>query len=236
LNLVVYPRTIAVPVAMPGMAKDIEGKPTGQPSDADISFHALRDYEAGDDRRSIHWRSTARLGKLMVRQSEDARRVQLALIVSTEREEYAREKDFEIAVGAYASLGLAELDSSGEVAVAAGGGVLEASTDGRGALLDHSAGITLQPRARGGVSLASSAAMSRREVPRATLAILVTGTVSSVHDLQRVAQFLPREAKAIAVRCHAGADLELTQVGRLGVVTVGSLDDLPRALRRLGMS
>ena len=44
-----------------GFAKDLEG-PTSDASPAgDIAFHALRPYQLGDDRRHIHWMSTARI-------------------------------------------------------------------------------------------------------------------------------------------------------------------------------
>ncbi|MDR2380827.1 MAG: DUF58 domain-containing protein, partial [Bifidobacteriaceae bacterium] len=143
LEVVVYPKTIPVPVGASGMAKDIEGKPTGQASEADISFHSLREYVAGEDRRAIHWRSTARTGRLMVRQSEDTRRVQMALLVATAAGEYAQAADFELAVSAYASVGLAQLATSGELAVIAQGAVLPLAKSGPGALLDHAAAINL---------------------------------------------------------------------------------------------
>src|SRR5207342_171865 len=34
----------------------------------DQHFHALRDYVLGDEPRTVHWRSSARAGKLVVRQ------------------------------------------------------------------------------------------------------------------------------------------------------------------------
>ncbi|MDR1824547.1 MAG: DUF58 domain-containing protein [Bifidobacteriaceae bacterium] len=236
IDVVVYPTTVPVPIALPGMAKDVEGMPTGQPSEADISFHALREYQDGDDQRSIHWRSTARLGKLMVRQSEDARRVQLALVVSNAREEYHRERDFELAVSAYASMGLAEVDSSGEVAVVAGGGALKVGRLGRGPILDHSAALQLNWIGDKGRTLAEAAGLARREVPGATLAILVTGGVSVLGDLRRIAEFLPREAHVLAVRCQTGQEPHVTRVGRLGIATIGQLDDLPAVLRKLGLT
>jgi hypothetical protein len=170
----------------------------------------------------------------MVRQSEDTRRVQLALVVSTARAEYAKERDFELAVAAYASMALAEVASSGNVAVTAGGAT--ARTRHRAQVLDHSAGLTLSSEASPGVTLASAAALARRDVPGATLAVLIGGTGLSTHSVQRVARFLPREASAIAVRCRVGADLGLTRVGRIAIATVGSLEDLGRALRRLGLT
>jgi uncharacterized protein (DUF58 family) len=235
LQVVVYPETVRVPVGVSGMAKDIEGKPTGQPSETDISFHALRDYEPGDDQRSIHWASTARLGRLMVRQSEDTRRVQMAIMVATAAREYARERDFELAVSVYASIGLAQLASSGELAVVALGAALPIAKAGPGPLLDHAAGIQLSNAASGDDSLAAAAAKARNETPGATLAVMVTGDRLSDRDLRRIAWFLPREASALAVRCRVGADISISRVGRLGLATVGALDQLPRALRRLGL-
>jgi uncharacterized protein (DUF58 family) len=235
LEVVVYPPTVTVPVSWPGMAKDIEGKPTGQPSEADVSFHALREYVHGDDIRSIHWRSTARLGHLMVRQSEDTRRVQMVLLVSTAPEEYARRRDFELAVSVYASLGLAQAQASGDLAVLAGGSTLPIAKAGPGPVLDHAAASQLGPPGAANHSLASAAGRSRREAPRATLAILVTGTKLPVSAVRRAAWFLPREASALALRCEQGAELTVSKIGRLGLGTIGSLDELPRALRRLGL-
>ena len=64
----VHPRTVRVPFDATGFQLDVEGVSTGRLSSSDVSFHALRDYEPGDDRRAVHWQSTARLGKLIVRQ------------------------------------------------------------------------------------------------------------------------------------------------------------------------
>ncbi|MDR2347223.1 MAG: DUF58 domain-containing protein [Bifidobacteriaceae bacterium] len=231
LELAVYPATVKAPLAGAGSVKDIEGRPAGRPSEADATFHALRDYQAGDDRRAIHWQSTARLGRLVVRQSEETRRLHLALVVSTAADEYASPGDFELAASVYASLGLSQLDSAGQLALVAQGGVLKLARGGRGPLLDQAAaaGLRRQPAGRGG--LAAAAKLARLRLPATTLAVMVTGTVLGERQLRRVAALLPRQAAALAIRCRLGAALSVCHLGRLGLVTIGALDQLPQALK-----
>jgi len=46
-------------------------------------LHAIRPYQPGDSQRSIHWRTTARRGELMVREFEEESSENLVLIVDT---------------------------------------------------------------------------------------------------------------------------------------------------------
>lgn len=48
---------------------------------AQLEFHGLRTFRAGDSPRHIHWRTTARRGELMVREFEDLPNDNLILIV-----------------------------------------------------------------------------------------------------------------------------------------------------------
>ena len=66
-------------------------------------FLTLREYVHGDDLRRVHWKSTARTGNLMIRQSEH-RRESGALLVLDTRFGAASEQNFEKMVGAAASL------------------------------------------------------------------------------------------------------------------------------------
>ena len=75
----VHPRTIGVPSTSTGLIRDLEGTPTRDLTSSDVAFHALREYQPGDERRYIHWKSTAKTGTYMVRQFEQTRRSHLVV-------------------------------------------------------------------------------------------------------------------------------------------------------------
>ena len=82
LDLFVHPRTIAIPSMSTGFVRDLEGAPTRDLTASDVAFHALREYVPGDERRNIHWKSTAKTGSYMVRQFEETRRSHLLVALS----------------------------------------------------------------------------------------------------------------------------------------------------------
>ena len=112
----VHPRTVRVPFDATGFQLDVEGVSTGKLSSSDVSFHALRDYEPGDDRRAVHWQSTARLGKLIVRQYEETHRSHHVIVLDTSRDAWDHDT-FETAVSVAGSLGLANLRESRPVSL-----------------------------------------------------------------------------------------------------------------------
>jgi uncharacterized protein (DUF58 family) len=58
--------------AMPvGVVLDYDGRVDEHARAGTITFSSLRDYVPGDDPRQIHWRSTARLGSMVVRERMD---------------------------------------------------------------------------------------------------------------------------------------------------------------------
>jgi uncharacterized protein (DUF58 family) len=62
----VYP-IAAVPV---GLSRSMDGRVDRVPQGS-ITFAALREYVIGDDLRHVHWRTSARVGELMVREHVD---------------------------------------------------------------------------------------------------------------------------------------------------------------------
>jgi uncharacterized protein (DUF58 family) len=73
------------------------------PSPAHDEFLALRDYELGDDLRRIHWRSTARLGELVVREDESAWQPETVLVLDN-RASAHRGATYEATMEALASI------------------------------------------------------------------------------------------------------------------------------------
>ena len=83
VTLYVHPKTIRVPFDATGIHADVEGVTTAKLSSSDVSFHALRDYVPGDDRRNVHWPMTAHIGRLVVRQFEETRRSHHLVVLDT---------------------------------------------------------------------------------------------------------------------------------------------------------
>lgn len=83
-------------------------------ADPMAGFQSLRDYQHGDDTRTIHWPSTARLGHLMVREQIDPRRPRLIVILDTSTGSYEGD-DFEDAVDIAASVCAHGLDGGLQV-------------------------------------------------------------------------------------------------------------------------
>ena len=81
VELFVHPRIVGIDGLGLGVQRDLEGQTTSDLSTSDLAFHTLRDYVSGDDRRYVHWRSSAKAGKLLVRQFQDTRRSRLTIVV-----------------------------------------------------------------------------------------------------------------------------------------------------------
>jgi uncharacterized protein (DUF58 family) len=226
IDLYVHPRTVRLAGLTSGWIRDLEGRPTNDLSPSDVAFHTLREYVPGDDRRHVHWRTSARLGALMVRQFVDSRRSHLGLVLSTSRGDFASDDEFELAVSTIASLGVSALVEEQAVTVTTGGRPLAAYAPPR--LLDGLAGVELAERR------ADLAALVRRSVPivrGASIVALVTGSRVTPAALRAAAQIFHHDVRVLAVRAQPGVPAALQTIGSTTVLDLGALDDLPRVMR-----
>lgn len=225
LEVFVHPRTVALDSLGAGMLRDLEGRATNDVSPSDVEIHALRDYVPGDDRRHVHWRTSARTGKLMVRQFIDTRRSHLGLVVSENAGEYASEAEYELAISVLSSLGVRAVIDGIEVTVV--GGQRTIPTASTQLLLDRVSGVT---SSTSGSPLVPSAQKLVREAQGLTLAVVLGGSLTSWDAWSAAAAQFDPDVRTVLIACDSGAASGFQSVGRALRITVSSLADLPRLL------
>ena len=224
-ELFVHPRIVGLDPLSSGLLRDLEGQSSNAVSMSDLAFHALRDYAAGDDRRYIHWRSSARTGQLMVRQFVDTRRIHATVVVDGRPASYASEEEFELALSAAGSIAVRAVQDEQQASIIA---AREAVADGNiQQILDALTRADFADDA----DLATLAGGVLRTAPDTSLAVLITGSIVPFRVVRRAAAALPPEIDTVALRVDPAADPGMTTVGELTVLTLRALNDLPALIR-----
>jgi uncharacterized protein (DUF58 family) len=239
VELHVHPRTVSIAALSTGFIRDLEGSPTRDLTASDIAFHALREYVPGDDRRFIHWKSSAKTGTFMVRQFEETRRSRLMVLLDLEPGAYADEAEFELAVSVAASVGARAIRDArtlsfvvsgrGRASAARGSSMRELPTVSRDRLLDALCVVERDDQA---VLLPDVARSAAEALPGVSLAFLVTGSERGVASLRAAASRLPAGIDAVAVQCTPEGDARARTVAGLTVFGIGYLEDLRAMLAR----
>lgn len=224
-ELYVHPRTVSLDGDTTGLLRDLEGLPTRDLADDDVSFHALREYVPGDDLRYVHWKSTARTQKLMIRQFEQTRRSQLVIALSTRTDEYADDDEFELAVSIAGSIAVSAMRDGKDVRVAASDRLLHAPTPA--VLLDLLSGVE---RAASAATVAETARTVAAKAQAVSIVAFVVGSTVALQQLRRAATRIPPAARAMALRAAPADELSRRVVGDLVAVDVPELGDLRRAM------
>ncbi|MDU0344789.1 DUF58 domain-containing protein [Microbacterium sp. KSW2-29] len=239
-DLFVHPRTVGLPSTSSGLVRDLEGNATRRLVDADMSFHAIREYAPGDSQRQVHWKSTAKTGRLMVRQYEESRRSRMAVVLAAATQEYADADEYELAVSAAASLGLRAVRDARDIDIVTGSEIPRV-VKGRLRAIRHIPVVS--PRAM----LDGFSAIERHEntMPvedvcrlaseaneRLSIAFLVTGSLVPLARLRQAALAFPADTAVAAVICDERAHPRMQSVAGLTVLTIGTLDDLSGLLVR----
>lgn len=236
-TLFVHPRTVALPGASTGLLRDLEGAASRDLTNSDVAFHALREYVAGDERRYIHWKSTAKTGVPMVRQFEETRRSRLAVVLSLSSVDYSDGEtgsaEFELAVSSAGSLGLRAIRDSLDISVLVGDGALspvrQLGRRGRSGLLDDLAGVSL---AAASPPLAELARAAATRLDGVSVVYLVCGAAVTPLMLRAATAGFAAGMIVVAIVCDPGAAPDLARSGSMDLMTIGRLDDLQHSLVR----
>lgn len=229
VDLYVHPRTAQLDETTPGLIRDLEGITTRDLTNSDISFHALRDYVAGDDRRYIHWKSTARTGTLMVRQFEQTRRSVLALGLTTSMEDYADPEELETAISVLGSLGLQAIRDEMDLIVRTSRSGIPSTTGKR--LLDGLSGVEWGLRHDRFLDLAQTIG---REHAGASVVMLHAGSTVDPATVRRARLLLPTQARVLVFSAAEGRPT-VQPLGDATLCTVEDVRALPRVMRGLSL-
>lgn len=230
-ELVVHPVTVPIEQLGAGLLRDLEGQTTNEVSVSDLAFHTLREYAPGDDRRYIHWRSSAKRaglgdtgpGSLLVRQFLDTRRSHVAVVVDGRESAYSDPIDFETAISAGASVARRALTDDVDTTVVASGAVAS----------EANVQLTMDTFSRadfGAAGLPELARHCAEIAPMTTVALLVTGARTSFTELRQAGSHFTSDVNVVAVRVDPDANAALAMAGTTVILTLPELTGLARLL------
>ena len=221
----VHPPTVRFSFDATGMQMDVEGVASEKLTSSDVSFHALRDYEPGDDRRAVHWPSTARFGRLIVRQFEETHRSHHMVLLDTRVDAWDR-RSFETAVSVAASLALAGSGEARTVSMHTADewiptgspmAMLDALSEMETSTRSEFAGIVRRCiMARGGISVLS----------------IVVGAGVDDEEAARLANIAPVDVIVSVIRVVPGRARRRRKITRGVIIDCPSLEDLPMLVSR----
>ena len=221
----VHPPTVRFSFDATGMQMDVEGVASEKLTSSDVSFHALRDYEPGDDRRAVHWPSTARFGRLIVRQFEETHRSHHMVLLDTRVDAWDR-RSFETAVSGAASLALAGSGEARTVSMHTADewiptgspmAMLDALSEMETSTRSEFAGIVRRCiMERGGISVLS----------------IVVGAGVEDEEAARLANIAPVDVIVSVIRVVPGRARRRRKITRGVIIDCPSLEDLPMLVSR----
>ncbi len=235
VELFVHPEIIPLPSLDAGLVRDLEGRATSDPSASDLDFHTLRGYQPGDERRHVHWRSSAKASAargtttLLVKSYTDTRRSHVGVLFDARSASYLDDDAFETGIVVAASVAVRALRDEMDVTVVAGDHAVDRSGIPR--TLDGFARVT--PTSTG---LPALAARLETIAPATSIVLLVTGSENPFTDLRRsTAQFGP-QVRVLALRVRPGHASSMASAYGLTVLSMGDLGDLARLISVGGLA
>ena len=220
ITVYIHPNIVRLNTLNAGVARDLEGQPSGQIVDDDLDFYGLREYEPGDDVRNVHWLSSAKTGTLMIRQYKATRRTDTSMTLDVNPQDYVSQEEFEMAVSVHASLGVQCLNQDRPLQTHAGS-AHDTPKFPMGFLDDCSA---ITPRTDDNPNLVES---TLRHSPDSSFYFFTVGSLKQLDHIKRMVLALPKSATCLVLQTSPGDVRAIKHFTDFTLATVGSLDDLP---------
>lgn len=235
VELFVHPRVLPLPPLDAGLVRDLEGRSTSDPSDADLDFHTLRPYGPGDDRRHVHWLSSARASALsgtpalLTKTYNDTRRSHLGIVLDDRAASYLGDEDaFEDAVVTAASVAARAAADDIDLTVVSSGQALD-----RVGLVRTLDGLArVEPGQR---DLPDLAARLLGLAPSASIVLLVTGSENPFTEVRRAGSVVGPSVRVVALRVHPGERSRAASLQEMTVLSLGDTADLPQLVTAGGL-
>lgn len=188
-------------------------------------YLGVRDYRPGDPQRSVHWRSTARAGRLVVREYEEEVASKVVLVIAGGDEGAPPDSSFEYLVSAAASIARYALQTGHPIDLVryeTDGSIARVDGPDRFSVLDWLARATPN-----NLSLMPLIAPSMARIGRRGTVVILSGTTGTagaeIHEAVRAIQTAGSRAIVVAAKTSSWTDTE-----RVSAEEATTLDQLAR--------
>lgn len=226
-RLIVHPRIHDVSPFPAGLRRDLEGLPSGEAAEGGVTFSNLREYVPGDDLRLVHWRSSARVGELMVRHNIDVHRPRTTVILDTTRGLYD-EESFEDAVRATASIIVSAMTRRFPFTLRTSDGYVIDDRSSRLAVMDLLS--ALEPHDDNSLNLAQAATTASND-PAGLSCAVITGR-AGVDALGSLGPIRNRFDQLTMIRMGSGTSSEIYELAGAVLINANTSADFAQAWNR----
>ncbi|MDT4924631.1 MAG: hypothetical protein QOG01_2344 [Pseudonocardiales bacterium] len=190
----VYPRILGFRALPAGQTRHLEGPSSDTSPQGNITFHRLREYVPGDDLRLVHWRTSARAGKLLVKHNVDTSQP-YTVVIFDQRPSLYTEESFEQAVDVAASVLVASAINKAPVELRLSDGTVIGGPRVREVtpIIDYLTGVKSDPSGSLKAQL-----LALRRMRGGTSLIVVTGEINP-DDLPYVAALRRRFDRLVVI-------------------------------------
>ncbi|MDR1862139.1 MAG: DUF58 domain-containing protein [Candidatus Ancillula sp.] len=102
----VHPKTVGIAQKMSGLLSSIDGVTTQKLKQTDLIFDSIREYTQGDLMKNVHWKQTAKLNRLVVKQFNVKTVSSVKIYIPLTGSSFSCPEEFETIISAAGSIGV----------------------------------------------------------------------------------------------------------------------------------